>query len=81
MDLCRHLADKTNEIAAKGNSVRVDGISRTMRLSKRIAFPKIIPEVDYQDIVKGLDSSKVEEIKASGTLVVRGVVPEEKVCH
>ncbi|KAI5455364.1 hypothetical protein NCC49_000178 [Naganishia albida] len=57
-DLCRHLADKTNEVAATGNS--------------------IIPEVEYRDIANGLDSSAVEQIKACGTVVVRGVVPEQK---
>lgn len=40
---------------------------------------QIIPEVEYRDIANGLDSSAVEQIKASGTVVVRGVVPEQKV--
>jgi hypothetical protein len=38
----------------------------------------MIPEVDYKDIVNGVAPSLVEQIKASGTVVVRGVVPEQK---
>jgi hypothetical protein len=40
---------------------------------------KIIPEIEYQDIIKGLDRTAIQDIKASGTVVVRGVVPKEKV--
>ncbi|KAJ9107534.1 hypothetical protein QFC21_000991 [Naganishia friedmannii] len=38
----------------------------------------IIPEVEYKDIANGLAPSLFEKIRASGTLVVRGVVPEQK---
>ncbi|KAJ9123223.1 hypothetical protein QFC22_001418 [Naganishia vaughanmartiniae] len=42
------------------------------------AGTSIIPEAEYKDVVKGLAPALLEDIKASGTLVVRGVVPERK---
>jgi hypothetical protein len=78
-DLCDHLAAKANEIGTKGNSVCAAWVPRNLcHLASDVL--KIIPEVEYRDIIKGLDRTAIQDIKASGTVVVRGVVPEEKVC-
>lgn len=42
---------------------------------------KAIPQVDYTDFVNGSQSSKIiQEVKKRGVVVVKSVVPREKVC-
>ncbi|KAJ9100015.1 hypothetical protein QFC19_005833 [Naganishia cerealis] len=65
------------------NAVSTAWIDLCQHLSKKTreiahAGNSIIPEIEYKDIVHGVDPSVLEEIKASGTLVVRGVVQEQK---
>lgn len=79
-DLCQHLSVKTHQIAEAGTSVSRSGAGPCLD-SLFTVYPlfQIIPEVEYKDIVDGVSPSLLEQIKASGTLVVRGVVQEQTV--
>lgn len=75
MDLIEHLNAKTAEIRAKGTAVRTLPFRKVLELRRA----QIIPEVHYEELHGGISSSKADEIRAVGTVVVRGVVTEAKV--
>jgi hypothetical protein len=49
------------------------------RLNTHILYLQVITEVDFAELKQGLPEEKVAEIKATGSVIVRGVIPEEKV--
>lgn len=69
---------------AKGNEAQIRnawvGLLEDLKRENQIIArqgPKVIPEVEFEDLEGGLDGLR-EEVRKRGVVVVRGVVPEEE---